>query len=163
MVVVSTTIRLIAPESLAKANRELSRLSIDGTFEVVIRKYSGGKTLSQLGALFGVWAQFIQDEHGTNKNDWHRQMKASFLAPIYAESPTGPEQESWSELLLLYHETYQSEQFDKHFKRMSLSWARVSQMKKYMDDIQAYYADNGIALPVPDPQGEHKRFARAAA
>ena len=117
---------------------------------VSIKPLERGKTLAQLGALFGLWASQIQEYTGDDKMSFHKKMKAMFLVPIYCSDPQGDLQEQWVELLAVYQERNQSHKFERHIDRLSLSWATIKQMSAFMHDIEAYYISNGVFLSVPD-------------
>jgi len=122
----------------------------DGKTEVVIRDAQVGKTLQQLGALFGVWIDYIVDQTGYTVNEVHRDLKRLFLGRIYAEEQHGKAQESWVNMLLYLQEKQDWKGVALHADTISLKWATCKQMKKYMDYIQQYYISHEMPLPIPD-------------
>ena len=125
-------------------------LSSDCGLEVVIRSRRQSKTLAQLGALFGLWFEEIQDQTGEDKKTLHKNLKDWFLARIYVTDPVGPDQEQWVDLLVLYQQKGETEKLQRHAARISLKWASIEQMRVYLDDVQAFYANTGVILSVPD-------------
>lgn len=130
---------------------------IDGTCEVIIRPIKQGKTLAQLGGLFGMWAEYIANEIGESVDYIHRMWKSMFLARIYINDHLDSEAKSyakeidaWVELLQHYQEIRDTGKLERHAKRISLSWANLSQMKRYMNAIEAHYQAEGMPLPILD-------------
>lgn len=121
-------------------------------YEVTIRKVEHDKTLKQLGALFGLWVKEEAERTGESRHYIHRKWKAQFLARIYAVKPMTPEQECWVELLAVYQQGGDRAKFERHAKRISLSWAKLPQMKEYMAAIEEHYQSEGRPLSVPDPE-----------
>jgi len=148
------TFTLSHDEAKANALAYLAKIPADGKTEVVIRPAKTGKTLSQLGALFGLWIAYLSNELGEDEDYLHRMLKAKFLARIYITNPIGSLQEMWVERLADVQQSGDQEKLMKHAKRISLSWATKEQMNMYMTAVQNYYASNGYPLPVPD------RFSR---
>lgn len=141
--------------SLPRASREeaiahIKALPSNERFEVVIRTPKQSKTLEQLGALFGVWINYLSKQTGYEKNHLHRLCKAKCLARIYIMDPQTNEQEQWVELLAHYQQVQQQDNLIKHAKRISLSWATLDQMSKYMNDVEHYWLEEGYQLPLPD-------------
>lgn len=125
-------------------------LPLDGTWEILYRHVERDKTLKQLGALFGLWVKYLANKDGESEHRIHKRLKAGFLARIYITEPLTPEQEAWVELLAIYQETGDQEKLIRHAKRISLSWAKLKQMKMYMEAIEQHYQAEGIPLPVID-------------
>ncbi len=128
----------------------LSELPCNGDYEVLFRKVSVDKTLKQLGGLFANWIKFIANRDGESEDYVHRMLKASFLARIYISEPLTPEQECWVELLAHYQQINEQDKLLKHAKRISMKWARLKQMKAYMDAIEQHYQSIGEPLPLMD-------------
>jgi len=124
-------------------------LQFNEGIEIRIGKAERGKTLQQLGALFGVWVRYIVEQTGYTENEIHRDLKRMFLARIYAEEPRGNAQKAWVKLLMHLQEIEDWEGVRLHGDTISLAWAKVEQMRQYMDAIQQYYIGNGMPLPVP--------------
>jgi len=137
----------------------IARLEQDSSVEVIVRNAQTGKTLSQLGGIFGVWVKYIADEiNQDGDTDYvERMLKAKFLARIYVEEPITPEQENWVELLAIYQMNNEQDKLIKHAKRISLSWANLAQTKTWMDTIETYYQGIGHPLPVLDKEWKRWR------
>jgi len=150
----SRTFTLISREVMTSSVDFIARQEQDGSVEVVVRNAQTGKTLAQLGALFGVWVKYIANEINEDGNTDYveRMLKAKFLARIYVTDPQTPEQENWTELLAVYQMNNEQEKLLKHAKRISLSWARMNQMKQYLNDIESAYQGEGHPLPVLDKE-----------
>lgn len=144
------TFRLINEQVAANVVAKACEVPHDGSIEVVFRNAQEGKTLQQLGALFGLWIKEISDQMARDERWVHRMLKANYLARIYIIEPLTPEQESWVELSAIYQQTQQQEKLTKHAKRISLSWATLQQTKDYMNAVQNGMADDGILLTPPD-------------
>lgn len=128
----------------------LSNIPCNGKVEVLIRNTSVGKTMNQLGMLFGVWEIIIANFMGEDKDTVHKMLKGMFLERIYIVDPRTPEQEMWVDLRFFYQEKNQQEKLEKHRKRISLAWANLKQMRTFMDDINQYAIGLGIVLPSKD-------------
>lgn len=122
----------------------------DGSMEVVFRNAKTSKTLAQLGGLFGCWETYIAEQTGDSEHLTHRKLKARFLARIYCMEPHGDAQEQWVELLAHYQELGDNEKLLRHAKRISVSWASISQMNAFMTAVERYYQDKGFPLPILD-------------
>ncbi len=129
---------------------------VDGTTEVIVRHIKQGKTMAQLGGLFAVWVEYLADQ-GESVDYIHRMLKAKFLAWIYIQDHVDSEAKSypteidaWCELLAIYQESGQRDKLIKHSARISLSWANLSQMKRYMNSIESHYQSIGEPLPILD-------------
>ena len=143
---------LISREVMCNCVDFIARQEWNGKVEVIIRNAQTGKTLAQLGGIFGSWVKYIADEINQDGNTDYveRMLKAKFLARIYCEEPMTPEQENWVELLAVYQMANEQEKLLKHAKRISLSWATLSQTKRYMNAIEEHYQGSGHPLPVLD-------------
>jgi len=143
---------LISHDVMCNCVDYIARQKLDGKVEVIIRNAQTGKTLSQLGGIFGSWVKYIADEINQDGNTDYveRMLKARFLARIYVEETLTPEQESWVELLAVYQMANEQDKLIKHAKRISLSWSTLSQTKRYMNAIEEYYQGVGHPLPVLD-------------
>ena len=141
---------LIDFQRLKNAEAYLNQLPLDGSCEVVFQEVKKDKTLKQLGAVFGVWVKFLANELAESEDYIHRMLKAKFLARIYAIDPMTKDQEQWVELLAIYQEFGATEKLQRHAKRISLSWAKLKQMKDYMNAIEQHYQAEGVPLPVID-------------
>ena len=150
------TFVLINQDIANNAETYLWGLPVDGTWEVLFREVATDKTLKQLGALFGVWVKHIANEKGESEDYIHRMLKAKFLARIYMIEPLTDEQEQWVELIAIYQQSGDQEKLEKHAKRISLKWAKLSQMKDYMDAIDKHYKSEGEPLPEPDKYYKHQ-------
>ena len=136
---------------------EIRERPIDGTTEVIIRHIKKAKTLAQLGGLFGVWVGYAALKMGESEDYIHRWWKSKFLSRIYANDYADPEAKAyppeidqWLELLMIYQSTGQTEKLQNHAKRISLSWANLSQMKRYMNAVESYYQSVDMPLPILD-------------
>ncbi len=136
---------------------EIRSMPVDGSIEVVIRNIKTGKTLAQLGGLFGIWVNYAATEMGESEDYIHRWWKSKFLSRIYAidyidENAKSyvSEIDQWIELLAVYKESGQIDQLNTHAKRISLSWANLSQMKRYMKAVESFYQSNDEPLPILD-------------
>lgn len=127
----------------------LDELPEDARIEVVFRNAHISKTMEQLGALFGVWIEYLVEQTGYSENELHRMMKSKCLARIYITEPVGAAQEQWVELLAIY-QMEQHRKYEQHAKRISLSWANLPQMKAYMDCVERYWISKGYPLPQPE-------------
>jgi len=107
---------------------------------------ASSKTMAQLGGLFGVWIKEIAEFEGESTKKVHEDLKLAFLPRIYITCPIGSLQNQWVELLLIYQERGDMEKFTEHTKRISLAWAKVSQMTEYMNNIRDHYATLGLIL-----------------
>jgi len=130
---------------------------IDGTTEVIVRHIKQHKTLAQLGGLFGAWIDYLSNEIGESPDYFHQEWKRVFLSRIYiadhvdSEAASYPNEiDQWCELLLIHQESGDTEKLVKHGKRISLSWANLSQTKRYMKAIESHYQANGYPLPILD-------------
>lgn len=150
------TYLLINQDVANNAETYLWSVPVDGTYEVIFRKVDKDKSLKQLGALFALWIKYIANENGESEDFIHRMLKARFLARIYIAEPITREQESWVELLAIYQEAGQQEKLKKHAKRISLSWAKLKQMKLYLNAIEQHYQAEGQPLPCIDKHWNHK-------
>jgi hypothetical protein len=161
-------IRFVMVHDAAKANmlQTVSKLVVDGQTEVVVQPIKKGKTLAQLGGFWGPWLEVIQEETGEDKDTIATMLKAKFLAPIYVADYADddhdeiPLQAQWVELMLFYSQGNVQEKLNKHVERLSLSIATRSQMTRFMNDVDAYYANKGIALPYLD-RFRNKRLVAA--
>ena len=130
---------------------------LNGEYEVIVRKIKQGKTLSQLGGLFGAWIDYLSGEIGESVDYLHRELKSKFLTRIYindhldSEAKAYPSEiDAWVELLEVYHLSGNTLKFAEHSKRISLSWATLDQTKKYMKAIEQHYQSVGMPLPILD-------------
>jgi len=137
------------PGALQRAITEIRSHELDGTYEVIVRKIAIAKTMAQLGGLFGCWIKYLA-ENGESEEYLHRMLKARFLARIYITEPQTALQEQWVELLAIYQESGQQDKLERHAKRISLSWATLDQMKKYMNAVEVHYQAIGEPLPILD-------------
>ena len=120
-----------------------------GNWEVVIRKVSKDKTLKQLGALFGLWVTEEASRMGESPVYVHSKWKAWFLARIYFIEPHGDIQAMWVDHFSILKDG-DREAFERHSKRISLSWATLKQMSAYMKAIEEHYQAEGMPLMIPD-------------
>jgi len=141
-------------ENAVRAVAEISPGDTE-TMVVEIKPLQKAKTIAQLGTLFGLWGDQLLFDYGLAKDEFHIQMKAKFLAPIYAREPWGDMQEWWVEDLIDLQERGQHRRLDKHMDRLSLRWASVNQMSEYMRQVEAHWIGLGVYLRVPD------KFSRA--
>ena len=56
----------------------------------------------------------------------------------------------WVEYFNVLAECENKDHFEKHSKRISLSWATLDQMSDYMKAIESHYQANEMPLTVPD-------------
>ena len=132
-------------------------LPADGRYEIWIMEVKKDKTLKQLGALFGLWVKFLANELAESEDYIHRMLKAKFLARIYIIEPLTSDQEQWVELLAIYQEAGETEKLLRHARRISLSWAKLSQMKYYLEAVENHYQAEGLPLPVIDKYWKHNK------
>jgi hypothetical protein len=112
----------------------------------IVANVASSKTMAQLGGLFAAWIPEISQFEGEGEPKVHADLKAKFLARIYIANPIGDEQNQWVELTAIYQQRGEQAKLEKHAKRISLSWARVGQMRQYMDAIHNHYASVGLVL-----------------
>lgn len=136
---------------------DIRSLAIDGEHEVIVRPIKQGKTLAQLGGLFGLWAEYVANEIGESVDYIHRMWKSMFLARIYVADHLDSESrayaqeiDSWCELLQHYQQIQDMKKLTRHAKRISLSWSNLDQMTRYMNAIEAHYQSEGLPLPILD-------------
>lgn len=113
---------------------------------------SRGKSLPQLGLVFGIWQKEVSEHFGESVVDLRKQWKKDFLVPIYMSYQAGPfkaVQEQWLELMFMYQEAGDEEKLIKQRNRISLKWASVTQMSDYMTSIKNHYAAHGFILTEP--------------
>ncbi len=129
----------------------------DDLHEVIIRPIKQKKTLAQLGGVFGIWSEYLSNEIGESVDYIHRFWKSKFLSRIYVadhlddESKSYPSEiDSWVELLHIYQEAKLNDQLIMHAKRISLKWATLDQMKRYMNAIESFYQNEDMPLPIID-------------
>ena len=146
---------LIDEQRATNAARYLADLPVDGTMEVQFREVKKDKTLKQLGAVFGLWIKYLAENLGESEDSIHRMLKARFLARIYIIDPMTEAQEQWVELLAFYQDAGEAVKLKKHARRISLSWAKLKQMKAYMEAIESHYQAEGMPLPIPDKYWKH--------
>lgn len=149
------TFHWIDEDRKANCLEVLLRVKVGEGWSVKIYEDKKDKTLKQLGALFGLWVKEEAQRLGDSEDYIHRKWKAQFLARIYCIEPMTDEQENWTELLAIYQEGDDREKFGRHAKRISLSWAKLPQMKQYMEAIEQHYQAEGRPLTVPDPHWRH--------
>ena len=87
---------------------------------------------------------------GESERYVHAKWKAWFLARIYFIEPKSTEQEMWVDHFVVLKEINSIEKFERHSKRISLSWANLEQTKQYMRAIEEHYQDEGLPLTIPD-------------
>ena len=148
---------LVRPEVRDRAIEFIQQLPVSGEWEVCIRKTRVSKTRQQLGALFGVWADYIVEQTGYTINEIHTEWKRMFLVRIYCDDPQGSMQDMFVDHLLTLQSKCDWDAMRKHAARISLAWSTVEQMKKYMDRIQQHYIAAGMPLPIPDKYRETYR------
>jgi len=120
-----------------------------------VMNFKESKTLQQLGVTFGIWIKEISHAKGIGEDLVHAELKQEFLARIYvtdSENPPNESQAMWVELLYNYQIAGDMGKLERHAKRISLSWATVDQMSRYMSAIQNSYTDKGIYLTPPNPR-----------
>ncbi len=137
-------------EILDNCIADLKCRGVDGQYEVKISKVSSNKTIKQLGALFGLWVKEECSRMGESEKYVHAKWKAWFLARIYFIEQKSVEQEMWVDYFIILKESNDHEQFEKHSKRISLSWATLKQMSEYMKSIEEHYMAEGMPLSIPD-------------
>ena len=148
---------LVDSQRLMNTKAYMNELPLDGSYEVIIRAIGKDKTLKQLGALFAVWIKYLSNELAESEDYIHRMLKAKFLARIYIIEPLTSDQEQWVELLAIYQEAGETEKLLRHAKRISLSWAKLPQMKEYMAAVENHYQAEGLPLPVIDKHWKHNK------
>jgi len=131
-------------------------LELDGQYEVVVQPIKKNKTAAQLGGYWGPWLSAVSEATGEDKDALARDLKIKFLMPIYFadhiddEKPVDPLQAQWVELAGFLQGMGQQDKLKIHLDRISLSWASLDQMSRFMNDVDAHYANRGIALPFLD-------------
>lgn len=151
------TFTLSHDEAKGNVLARIAKIPTDGKTEVIIRDARIGKTMEQLGAIFGLWEKELSEKHGHSIKKVHEWLKDNFLARIYVTEPLGDAQEQWVELLAVYQMAGKQEKLERHAKRISLAWATLKQTKQFMDDIEAHFQDIGQPLTVPDPEWRSRR------
>lgn len=156
-----TLIFVLHSDNIKKnAYTALHPLPVDGSCEIIMRDVSKDKTRKQLGALFGLWVEYEAARSGESEDEIHHEWKRKFLARIYIIEPVNSEQEQWIELFAIY-QGGNTQKFDKHVTRLSLSWANLKQTSTYMKKIEQHYQAIGMPLPIPDQYWRvHKTFKR---
>ncbi len=137
-------------EILARCIVDIKCRGVDGQYEVSISKVSSEKTLKQLGALFGLWVKEEASRMGEGEQYVHSKWKAWFLARIYFIDPKSSEQEMWVEYFNVLAKSNDRGQFERHSRRISLSWAKLTQVSDYMKAIEEHYQAEGRPLSIPD-------------
>ncbi len=140
---------------------EIRNLPLGVSFDISIKETKSDKTIKQLGGLFANWIKYISEVEGESEDYKHKELKAKFLARIYIAEPMGDQQEQWVELLALYQMQGDQEKLLKHARRISLSWAKLPQMKQYMNAIEQHYQSMGIGLP-PMKNDDYQKWKRYA-
>lgn len=107
---------------------------------------ASSKTMAQLGGLFAAWIPEISQFEAESEDEIHEKLKAKFLARIYCANPIGPEQTMWVALLIHYQEIGDMVKLEEHSALISLAWAKIGQMRQYMDAIFNHYASVGLVL-----------------
>ena len=130
----------------------VANIPADGKTEVLIRDARIGKTMQQLGALFGLWVTYISNETGLTEDQVHAELKANFLRRVYLEEPHGDIQEMWVDLYYRIQEQQDWEMMRRHRATISLSWSTLNQMKRYLELVRQYFIGVGKPLPIPDPE-----------
>ncbi len=129
----------------------INDLDLNIDWEVKISKLQKDKTRKQLGALFGLWIKEEADRMGESEDCIHHKWKNMFLARIYTIEPMSPEQEMWVDLLAYFSDLGEYSKLQTHATRISLSWAKLPQVKEYMKAIEQHFMAEGRPLTVPDP------------
>ncbi len=130
---------------------KLDELPDDKRIEVVFRNAHISKTMEQLGGYFGGWVTYLVEQTGYTEQEIKAILKAKCLASIYIAEPVGPLQSQWVELLFIYREN-QDQKYHEHASRISLSWAKLTQMKQFMENVKRYC----ISIDFPLPELERK-------
>jgi len=128
----------------------IQKQELTGDKEVTIRNAGVGKTLQQLGALFGLWVMEVSERDGLSEARIHREWKREFLERIYKTEAKNNHQRMWVDLCTILQETGKFELLEFHRDHISLSWADINQTKQYMNAIQNHYIDIGEPLTIPD-------------
>lgn len=149
---------LYTPHIKNNAIHYMESLPLDGSHEVVFREVKANKTLKQLGGIFGCWEKCLSDREGRSIKEIHQELKKDFLVRIYQIEPQNDMQEQWVDLLEFY-QLAGGEKLEKHKKRISLSWATLSQTREFMNDIEQHYIDIEEPLPILDP--EWRKYSRS--
>lgn len=144
-------------EILDRCISDIRCCGVDGAYEISIKKVSTDKTLKQLGALFGLWIKEESSRMGESEAYVHAKWKAWFLARIYFIDQLSVEQEMWVDYFFVLKEKGDTEQFNRHSKRISLAWCKLEQMNQYMVAIEQHYMAEGRPLTIPD---KHYRLRR---
>lgn len=129
---------------------EIREAELDGMTEVVVRPVKKDKTRAQLGGIFGAWITHIAEERCESEDFIHKELKAKFLARIYFTNPECLEQENWVDHCVLLQELRRLDELKAYAERISLSWASLQQVSKYMKAIEQHYQAEGMPLPVLD-------------
>lgn len=142
-------------EAKGNALAYLSQIKIDAKMEVVVRNAQESKTASQLGGLFGAWVTSLSKDYGHSEDKVHQWLKAKFLARIYvtdnAETSVNDLQAQWVELMAVYQMAGKHDTLERHAKRISLKWANMKQLKRFMTAIEEHFIDIGQPLEPLDP------------
>lgn len=137
-------------EIASSAIKAIKYRDTNGDWEVTISPVEKDKTIKQLGALFGLWIKEESQRMGESEQYVHAKWKAGFLARIYFIEPKGAIQEMWVDHFVVMKEVNNTEKFEQHSRRISLSWANLEQTKQYMAAIEEHYQAEGLPLTVPD-------------
>jgi hypothetical protein len=122
--------------------------------QVAITEVQRKKTREQLGALFGVWVKYIEEQTGYTKDEIHKHLKNLFLRRVYADdyesySATDP-RKLWLDTIVYLAEKQDWAGVAKVSSMGELKHATCAQVRRYMDEIQNYYISHDMPLPVPD-------------
>ena len=112
---------------------KISKLDLEKPHEVAIKPYVKKRSLDQ-NALYWKWLTIIHEETGQDKDDLHEIMMRKFLEPRYVGIP--------------------HEQKDA-YRIYSTKRLTTAQFSEYMEKINAWASDFGIALPHPEDRMRH--------
>jgi len=103
----------------------IAALNISTAWDITIKPYKKNRSLEQ-NALMWKWLTLIGNELGYTKDEMHETFMRKFLPPITVNTIDGPA------------EVYSTKPL------------KVKEMAEYLNHIDQFAAEYGIALPLPD-------------
>jgi len=123
---------------------------------VTIAKPKNRRSLAQ-NRLLWMWFQEIASQTGYTTEEVHEFCKRKFMSRIYLAGAETPQQERWLEAWETVRDLSKglpAEEATEAKRRVidliSTTWATVSQFSVYLDEIDRYFAAQGIPLPHPE-------------
>jgi hypothetical protein len=105
-------------------------LPLDYSHEVIIRKAKSKRSL-QANKLYWKWLQYLADETGYTREQWHEYFKAKFIAPK-------------TEMITMFDKTVPE-------KPVTTTRESVKEFTEYLNEIELWVMDNmGYSFPQDD-------------